>query len=197
MLTAAIRKNWILKRNGSMLNVEYKCITRSYQVLWTYVDYKFISLTTLCLFISIIYVNVIGFCILHVCRCLWLHSASSLFITLLLLAVVAGGSKTLHRLYFIPLYKYFEIKDTCYIEMNSLHSVLNAQLFIIYEWEIQTLRGFIRYFRCIWICFFWFARHQNPIFGSIRVHCEYQLYSNYFWKVEKNMICVSKFVSVL
>lgn len=60
-------------------------------------------------------------------------SASSLFITLLLLAVVAGGSKTLHKLYLFPLYKYFEIKNTCYIEMNSLHSVLNAQLFIIYE----------------------------------------------------------------
>lgn len=131
-----------------MLNVEYICIIRSYQVLWTYVEYKLISLTTLCLFISIIYMNVIGFCILHVCRCLWLHSASSLFITLLLLAVVTGGSKTLDKLYLIPLYKYFEIKDTCYIEMNSLDSVLNAQLFIIYEWERQIFRGFIRYFWC-------------------------------------------------
>lgn len=54
------------------------------------------------------------------------------------------------------------------LEKNCLSLLSLFIVYMYYLWKKET-RGFNKYFRFIWICFFLFAKYENQVFGSLTV----------------------------
>lgn len=113
MLTAAIRKKLNLKKDKKCLNV--KC--------WIYMYYQKLSGSVdVCRLQTYIINNSLFVYFYNIYECnrilyppclpvsLTPFSFLSLYYFVIVSSIVAGGSKTLHKLYLFPLFKYFEIK---------------------------------------------------------------------------------------